>query len=66
MDSGPLATAEDLLLQKLLWFKESNETSDRQWRDVLGLIKVQAERLDGSYLSAWAARLGVSDHCCPN
>lgn len=56
-----LATAEDLMLQKLLWFKDGGGTSDRQWRDVLGLIKVQDERLDRRYLSQWARRLGVDD-----
>ena len=29
-------TPEDILLQKLRWFRAGNEVSDRQWRDVLG------------------------------
>ena len=55
------ATAEDTVLQKLAWYRRGGETSDRQWSDVLGVLKVQAERVDGDYLRRWAARLGVSD-----
>ena len=35
--------------------------SDRQWRDVLGIVRVQGRRLDQSYLSKGAARLKVED-----
>lgn len=52
---------EDILLQKLRWFKAGGEVSDRQWRDVLGIIRVQAGRLDREYLEEQAEVLGVSD-----
>ena len=52
---------EDILLQKLRWFRAGGETSDRQWRDVLGIVRVQGQRLDCRYLEAQAAVLGVSD-----
>lgn len=54
-------TPEDVLLQKLRGFRRGGEASDRQWRDVLGLIRVQGSRLDRGYLDDGAARLGVSD-----
>jgi hypothetical protein len=52
---------EDILLQKLRWFRQGGEVSDRQWRDVLAIVRVQADRLDREYLRLQAPPLGVSD-----
>jgi hypothetical protein len=52
---------EDILLQKLRWFRRSGDASDRQWRDVLGILRAQAGRLDRDYLASGGARLEVSD-----
>jgi hypothetical protein len=54
-----LCSAEDIILQKLLWGKASR--SEKQWRDVLGVLKVQCETLDYSYLTDWADELGLLD-----
>lgn len=56
-----VATPEDVILQKLIWYRKGGEVSDRQWRDVLGVLKVQAERLDLDYLKHWAEALNLSD-----
>lgn len=54
-------SAEDVILAKLEWFRLGGESSERQWRDVLGVIKAQAPTLDTDYLREWAGRLQVSD-----
>jgi hypothetical protein len=56
-----ISTAEDIILAKLEWYRMGGETSDRQWRDILGVIRVQSGRLDLEYLQRWAAELGVAD-----
>jgi len=56
-----VATAEDTLLAKLEWYRMGGEVSERQWRDVLGILEVQAENLDLEYLRKWAKELKVSD-----
>jgi hypothetical protein len=52
---------EDILLQKLRWFRMSGDTSERQWRDVLGIVRVQGGKLDRDYLRTQAPVLGVGD-----
>ena len=56
-----MATAEDTILAKLEWYRMGGEVSDRQWRDILGVLKVQAGQLDLHYLNMWAANLTVAD-----
>lgn len=56
-----LASAEDIILQKLIWYRLGNQISDRQWRNVLGVLKVQAYRLDFNYLTQWAEMLKLAD-----
>ncbi len=59
--SAYVASPEDNMLAKLLWYRSGGEVSDRQWRDVVTVIGVYGDRLDLPYLRQWAARLGVAD-----
>ena len=56
-----LATPEDTILHKREWYRIGGGVSDRQWGDVVGVLKVQIGALDLQYLNAWAVRLGVED-----
>lgn len=56
-----LCSPEDLVLNKLLWFRSGGEVSERQWKDVVGVLKVQGKKLDQEYMMKWAGELGVSD-----
>jgi hypothetical protein len=62
---GPLhlvmATPEDTVIHKLLWYRKSGEVSERQWSDILGVLRVQGASLDGSYMREWATKTGVLD-----
>ncbi len=55
------ATPEDVVLHKLDWFRKGGETSERQWSDILGVLRVQAGRLDLDYMKQWAPVLAVAD-----
>jgi hypothetical protein len=59
-DTAFVATAEDTVVQKLIWYRLGNEVSDRQWQDLIGVIQVQWDRLDRDYLQQWATQLGLS------
>ena len=50
---------EDILLQKLLWYRMGGEVSDRQWRDAQAIVLKQGDRLDQAYLRSTAAESGL-------
>lgn len=54
-----VASAEDTVLAKLEWYKLA--PSDRQWRDVQAILRVQDDALDVAYLRQWAADLGLAE-----
>jgi hypothetical protein len=56
-----VASPEGTILNKLEWYRMGGEVSDRQWNDILGVLKVQGTHLDMTYLQRWAANLKVTD-----
>ena len=56
-----LYSPEDVVLNKLQWYRSGGGVSEKQWKDVLGVLKVQGPRLDLDYLKYWAARLNLAE-----
>ena len=55
-----VATAEDTILAKLRWYRMGDESSNNQWKDILGILGLLGNELDKDYLGAWSERLGIS------
>ena len=55
-----LPSPEDAILQKIRWFQLGGGASDRQWSDVLGMLKMRSGTLDYDYMKEWAAHLNLS------
>jgi hypothetical protein len=56
-----MSSAEDVVLAKLEWYREGGETSERQWTDVLGVLKAGGRNIDRSYLARGAEERAVAD-----
>jgi hypothetical protein len=56
-----VASPEDVIVQKLRWYRLGNEVSERQWRDALGVLRIQGGALDRAYLREAARDLGIED-----
>jgi hypothetical protein len=59
--SFPVSSPEDTVLAKLEWFRAGGEVSERQWTDILGVLRASGGQVDSSYLRKWAVALGVAD-----
>jgi hypothetical protein len=59
--SFPLTTPEDIVIRKLEWYHLGGGVSQRQWADILGVLKLQGDALDRAHLAHWARELGVAD-----
>ena len=57
--SAFISSPEDVILQKLRWYNMGGRVSDQQWKDVLGVIKVQSKKIDFKYLKSWAIKLDL-------
>jgi hypothetical protein len=55
-----VATAEDTVISKMEWYRASGHASDRQWLDLVGVLKVQGSAIDRAYLREWSAKLGLT------
>ena len=55
------SSAEDIILNKLLWYEMGEKVSERQWYDLIGVIKVQSTLLDKKYLKRWATTLDLME-----
>ena len=55
------SSPEDTILHKLLWYEIGGHESDKQWNDVLGILRIQSNSLDFTYLERWAASLNIDD-----
>jgi hypothetical protein len=56
-----IASAEDVVLAKLRWYRLGDHVSEVQRRDLIALARSNAGRLDPDYLRTWAAELHVLD-----
>lgn len=56
-----VVSPEDVVLLKLRWYAQGDCTSDRQWDDILGVLRVQGESVDSEYLKKWSRQLGVDE-----
>ena len=56
-----VTSTEDVVLRKLRWFDDGGHVSDRQWRDILGVLRTQAGRVDDDYLDSTARQVGLTD-----
>ncbi|MGE3172759.1 MAG: hypothetical protein AB7O97_09035 [Planctomycetota bacterium] len=54
-----VTSAEGIVVQKLLWYRDGGGVSERQWRDVLGVLKAQRTGLDRSAVRSQSERLGL-------
>lgn len=54
-----LATAEDTVIAKLEWAQKGG--SERQLRDVAGILELRAGELDRAYIERWCGSLGLDE-----
>jgi hypothetical protein len=54
-----IKSPEDTILRKLLWYREGGQVSDKQWRDVVEVLRIRGPHLERPYLDLWAARLSL-------
>jgi hypothetical protein len=56
---GYTAAPEDVILGKLLYFKEGQ--SEKHLRDIAAMLEISGDLIDRDDVSVWATKLGVND-----
>jgi len=56
----PVTSPEIVVLRKLDWYRKTGETSERQWRDVQAVLRVQGGRLDLARMRSLSAETGLA------
>jgi hypothetical protein len=56
-----VASAEDTIIRKLEWYRAGGESSERQWNDLRGIVRVTGQKLDLAYLRKWSSYVKVAD-----
>lgn len=57
----PMLGPEDIVLQKLRWHRAGGGVSDRQWRDIVSILRIVGRRIDGAYLEDVAAKEALGE-----
>lgn len=52
---------EDILLQKLRWYRLGGEQSERQWKDIGSILRISRDELDFEYLRSTAVATDLAD-----
>lgn len=55
------ATPEDIVLHKLDCYRKGGEISERQWTDILGVLRIRRGLMDVAYMEHWARQIHVDD-----
>lgn len=50
---------EDLILKKMDFYREGG--SDKHLRDIAGILKISAGKVDRAYITKWASELGLEE-----
>lgn len=51
------ASIEDVIIKKMEYYREGG--SEKRLRDITGVLKISGDRVDHSYVSDWAAKMGL-------
>jgi hypothetical protein len=54
-----VTSPEDQVLRKLDWYRSTGHESERQWRDVVGILRVHGDVMDRGYMAETARALNL-------